>query len=566
MAYQAKQREILPPPPQPILETPTDELVGKRLANSYTNLKHYFVASERFERQSQLRITPITLLPPPASPRQRTVSPSGHLLSPVPPPAVINAGGTRTMSLRSQLPSKAESELNAAAYRKSSLSSDMAQEGGVAREQERLQALSDINSAVSSAPPSMPNRGPGKRDRSQSFPVEQQDDGFVAKRANYESAPSPATSHYINSPRTGAPSFATPSSATDPLAPMPLPFQPPPSPANQQLQLSMQQQAQMRQHQMAAAAAQQQQTMLAQQVIAQRQAQAERQRQTSAESPRLTNAMPILRRPGSALGHTSYSASSPPNAGSPSTQQSAPLHVDGRSLAEQYSSIQVTINAPNFLSHPIILQQQLQMNAQRLLYRIQAEAAMNTRSTQVATPVLRAGSPMGIAAASPRHMSSPQLPQPQNQARRNSGYAGSTTSHAGSPSASGTAGGTPQAESSSSFFREQYVSKSLSDEYRRYADVAFVDWLNKRSRCVPSRPLRYLNNRTKIILHNIRIILLSPRRTALDPRRTLLDLHNLNQARPRITLRNISKSIKVSHPLSSIHRLECRLVYSVDSR
>ena len=333
----------------------------------------------------------------------------------------------------------------------------------MAREQERLQALSDINIGVSNTPTSMPLRGPAKRDRSQSFPAEQHDDGSAAKRVNYESVPSPATSQFANSPRNGAPPFGYP--PVDPTAPTPSPFHPPSSPANQQL--AMQQQAFARQQQMATFTASQQQMMLAQQhLVTQRQAQAgERQRPPSAnvESPRLANAVP-LRRPGSALGHTSYSASSPPPlaAPSPSAQQNPPpppaaglpfLHVDARPLTEQYTAIQGFINSPNFANHPANVQQQLRSNAQQLLYRIRAEAAVAGRTSAV--PVDRAASPMGIAAASPRHLPSPQLQQ--SHFRRGSITAGSATSHAGSPPASGNVGGTPQAESSSSFFREQYV-------------------------------------------------------------------------------------------------------------
>lgn len=462
MAYQANQRQNLPPPPPPILEVPSGDIPRKRLMTSYTTLKEYFVASERFERQSQLRVAPISLLPPPASPRQRTVSPSTQFRTiAVAPSSSVEPMSTRSM--RSQSPTKAESERTAAAYRRDSLSNDMAQEGGVAREQERLQALSDINIGVSTAPTStsMPLRGPGKRDRSQSFPAEQHDDGSAPKRANYESAPSSATTQFAQSPRNGAHPFGYP--PVDTTAATPSPFHPPSSPANQQL--ALQQQAFARQQQMATFTATQQQMMLAQQhLVTQRQAQAtERQHQPSAnvESPRLTNAVPF-KRPGSALGHTSYSASSPPSlsAPSPSAQQIAPAppHVDARPLTEQYSAIQAFINSPNFATQPPNVQQQLRGNAQQLLYRIRAEAAVAVRTSSV--PVDRAASPMGIPAASPRHLPSPQLQQ--SQFRRTSINAGSTTSHAGSPSATGNAGGTPQAESSSSFFREQYVDILIS--------------------------------------------------------------------------------------------------------
>lgn len=66
--------QLRPPPHPPILDAPTTPVLGPRLTNAYTKLKGYFVASERFEHQSQpgailTPIQPTVSLPPVPEPR-----------------------------------------------------------------------------------------------------------------------------------------------------------------------------------------------------------------------------------------------------------------------------------------------------------------------------------------------------------------------------------------------------------------------------------------------------------------------------------------------------------------
>lgn len=423
-------------------------MLGPRLATSYQELNRYFDASDRYEKSLIRPQPPPTPLPLSAAPIPTYCKSTVVPTSTMPSPAV------QVNEVRIAKPS------------------DRAAEDGVLRENERLGELEEIQMEIASTPVLMHPEGgesrrgslagsTGKRAREEvAFGVMNHtgDGGVKRGRLSITEATatmpspnmhlrrpssasmtdSPLLSHHnaIGSPfppsayptagsplsTFGAP--ASPYSYHSPLGALPSHLQQPPLSTISSTPLSSDtpQQAYLRQ--------QQHQIMLQQQHAVGR----------DAAMMKSANSESGPSRPSSATHYPSplLSTSYPNATAIPTTTTTTdPLSLDNQSAAEQYASLQVIISGPTFPSLQSNLKQQLQMNAQTLLYRMQSEAAL-------------AGGVAGNSLASQQQQLGIGQFRAVSRGRSPSGGGRPMSASFGGESAPGSA-----VESSSSYFREQ---------------------------------------------------------------------------------------------------------------
>lgn len=359
-------------------------------------------------------------------------------------------------------------------------SNDQAAEDGSLREQERLELLSEIQFDVAASPAmgsSSSRRGSiaaslSKRDRDQSDEAMEvkhrrissgaTDDLLLSpnsKRMSSAGAGGSDSRHpslsYSSAPSHISSSIPAPSPFAASSTPVPPHLQPVPPPIQLQAQqhsqqyqspppaligLTPQQQAFIRQQQAANLINQQQAMMKSQATTF-----AGHHQQSDSSPSSLPMAEGVLSRPTSSVDQQS-------------TMFGQSQHqLDTRSASEQYASLQAIFSSPNFLSHPANLRQQLQLNAQQLMYRMQAETAAAALATKTAVPggsgsVNRSPSLGSAGGAGTPSSSTMFAPSPT--------IGGSGRSIGASFGEVGGAGAS--VESSSSYFREQYVSTRFS--------------------------------------------------------------------------------------------------------
>jgi hypothetical protein len=488
-------------------------MLGPRLAAAYQQLKGYFVASERFERQSaavaraelqaQAQAQAQAAAAPPAS-QQHVVRSMRSVVMPseVPYPAAHEQAGSKAVETP-----RATSEVPFAASPAFSNRSNPDSKRGIVdtntdmddeREVKRMRAeeLASSGSFDAMSMTSTQGARPYSSGSHNEFAVPA---SFASASSPYVpgspsmltaaspsihaaspfAAPSPYTApvSYQNGPsRSSTPAAAPPSlqlgfPTPNTFAAIPSHLQPQPSPAHQYSQLSPQQQAFMRSQQLAGMAAQQQQTLMAQQHIAAQRAQQLEQDNVRGGRPDAYAPLPSPRlpsgpgmpsqppRPMSAMSHASYGSPAPQQ------QQYAPSNYPDGNGQQQHQGG----GPPNQGSERALIEQysaiqaiilgptfsQLPPNVQHTTQaNAQALLAQLTRNRAASQGMASQGiSPGGQQMPSPhmRNTSVPYMPSPQlGTANLRAG----SGSYAGSPPAARMGGGA-SVESSATLFREQ---------------------------------------------------------------------------------------------------------------
>lgn len=401
-----------PSPPPPILEAPSTPVLGPRLAASYATLKGYFVAAEKYEMQHKRGLTIVPTTAPEASGIEATAKvgdpkplPSALGLTSTPATSSNDMNGTTGKRLREdgvagvgpdggEGPDAKKGKLDLAT---------VPEEEVVPANPPPSNALAPPANLVVNPHPAATGFSTAPSDNAARFNAPPPDTAFPVAAPFSTAAASPAHNSGVLPPSAPpvavAPTPQTRRSAT-PSQPLATPQQPPPRPTSAQPgqmygsaippHLQQQQAQQLQQSPTPnsyAALSQQQQGLM---------------RSQQAQAPdRPPSAAANAARPGSATQGQQYMPQPQPAAAPqqqvqpppppPRTPVQQPQQVppsapsaaggggDERPIAEQYSSVQAIISAPTFRQLPPVLQQQMQTQAQNLLYQMQAQAVAAAR-------------------------------------------------------------------------------------------------------------------------------------------------------------------------------------------
>ncbi|GEM08379.1 hypothetical protein Rt10032_c05g2396 [Rhodotorula toruloides] len=375
-------------PPPPILEAPSTPILGPRLAASYATLKGYFIAAEKYEIQYKRGLT---IVPTAASDNTGIHS-------------IASVGERSPMSSRVGITSTstlASSEVNGAGGKRTREEEVTGgREGATAGpgdwmdgpdakkgkldlptvpEEEVVPANPPPSNAL--APPAnlVVNQPPAAigfpgtpSDNAARFNAPPPDTAYAASPAHNQVFPPPsgplATASIPQARRSATPSqsFATPQQPPSrPTSAQPGQMYGSAIPPHLQQQQAQQVQQSPRQNQYGAPPQQEQQQL--HHLMRSQQAQAPDRPPCGCES---RSTCFCIAEPAP--------QQVPPSAPSAVTGTSG-VGGDDRPIAEQYSSVQAIISAPTFRQLPPALQQQMQTQAQNLLYQMQAQAVAAAR-------------------------------------------------------------------------------------------------------------------------------------------------------------------------------------------
>ncbi|BGP07206.1 hypothetical protein JCM10049v2_003037 [Rhodotorula toruloides] len=506
-------------PPPPILEAPPTPILGPRLAASYATLKGYFVAAEKYEMQYKRGLTIV----PTAAPDATGINSAVKVGEPKP----LRSAAVSATSM----PALASGEVNGIVGKRTRGDEPPGGPGDGTEGPDAKKGKLDLPTVPeeevvpANPPPSNALAPPAKlvanapsaaigfstipTDNAARFNAPPPDAAYGMSGppavAAASSAYSPAIppSSVASLTATAAPPNRRSATPSQPFA---TPQSAPPRPTSAQsgqmygsampphLQQQQAQQLQQSPTPYAALSQQQQQTDM---------------RQPQTQTPqRPPSAAANLPRPGSAMQGQQFAPQPPPPLAPqqqfqpppPRTPVQQPQQVppsappaptgatgvggDDRPIAEQYSSVQAIISAPTFRQLPPALQQQMQTQAQNLLYQMQAQAVAAARGggvNQAQQQRMTTPAPTGPAtvASSPRNRvpSYSQSPQVAHAQVRQASVGVPGTQYAGSYAGS-VAGSPPVMQqlahqqqvrptsatsagesSSAAFFREQLAAQ-----------------------------------------------------------------------------------------------------------
>ncbi|KAL7338888.1 hypothetical protein BJY59DRAFT_326756 [Rhodotorula toruloides] len=506
-------------PPPPILEAPPTPILGPRLAASYATLKGYFVAAEKYEMQYKRGLTIV----PTAAPDATGINSAVKVGEPKP----LRSAAVSATSM----PALASGEVNGIVGKRTRGDEPPGGPGDGTEGPDAKKGKLDLPTVPeeevvpANPPPSNALAPPAKlvanapsaaigfstipTDNAARFNAPPPDAAYGMSGPPAVAAASSAYSPAIP-PSSVASLTATPAppnrrSAT-PSQPFATPHSAPPRPTS--AQSGQMYGSAMPPHLQQQQAQQLQQSPTPYAALSQQQQQAD-MRQPQTQTPqRPPSAAANLPRPGSAMQGQQFAPQPPPALAPqqqfqpppPRTPVQQPQQVppsappaptgatgvggDDRPIAEQYSSVQAIISAPTFRQLPPALQQQMQTQAQNLLYQMQAQAVAAARGggvNQAQQQRMTTPAPTGPAtvASSPRNRvpSYSQSPQVAHAQVRQASVGVPGTQYAGSYAGS-MAGSPPVMQqlahqqqvrptsatsagesSSAAFFREQLAAQ-----------------------------------------------------------------------------------------------------------